>query len=157
MFGTSDGDYAIVSGIITIDPPLDWFEYKAKHHFIDAQGAVGTGAGPERSRQLKLSIHETVSSCECRNLRQHTHFTRTATGVIPVGAGQSWYATRLVEDLQELVDAFPDRTFSDYLEVSPSHTTEPSWRLYVINGVASKVYPRLVWPDIFAQASVEAK
>jgi hypothetical protein len=56
-------------------------------------------------------------------------------------------AYEIVEQLQDIVDAFgPGREFAGYLAADGS---EPGdiWRLAVVGRRATKVTPRIVWPD----------
>lgn len=148
-----DSNYAALTGRIDLSPALDWSEFKDSP-FFDADGAIGAGSGFDRSRQLKFDVREDADACACvltKGPRPHTHFTRMAAGIVPIGEeGEPWYATNLVEDLQELVDTYPDRFFMGFIEVRPTLTTSLPWRLFVENGVprmAKRAYPRLIWPS----------
>jgi len=160
MFGTTDADYATLTGVISIHPSLDWGGINVSP-YLDADGAIGARTGYRRSRQLKFGLHEELVQCvhpspeRPSQERMEFHIRRWTDAVVPVSAGKSWYANNLVEDLQELVNEFPDHEFLGYIDVIPMVTTSSRWRLCVVNGLAVKIYPRLVWPsDVIANEAL---
>jgi hypothetical protein len=151
MFGIADADYATLTGRIEISPTLDWGDINVSP-YLGADGAIGAGTGYSRSRQLKLNVHEEPvvavwpMGAPPEEQRQEFHLRRWADAVVPVSPDKSHYATNLVGDLQELVSEFPEHEFAGYIQVHPQVATSGWWRLYVINGQARMVRPRLLWP-----------
>lgn len=52
----------------------------------------------------------------------------------------------VVECLQRIVDAYPDHRFVGRIDCEGEEAGD-IWRLAVVNGVATKIRPRVVWPE----------
>lgn len=55
-------------------------------------------------------------------------------------------AYTLIQQVQQVVDALPGRTFSGHLDCEGEEAAD-LWRVVVRDGKAVKVVPRIVWPD----------
>ncbi|MBD3004797.1 hypothetical protein IEJ02_11920 [Streptomyces sp. 5-10] len=73
---------------------------------------------------------------------------RTASEIIPSWS-DAYKAYHIEEHLQQIVDLYPGRTFTGYLEGVGEYTGyEPDlWRLAVVNGKAVKFKPEILWPE----------
>jgi hypothetical protein len=128
-----------VSGEIRINPPLNWIEIQK---FPDRLISSHRGkVDPE----IKLKIDE-----QSVNTEEGELIRRTASEVIP-SWNQQYRAYHIEEHLQQIVDLYPQHTFTGYLEgvvEDMGYDGGPEmWRLTVVNGRATKFKPELVWPE----------
>ena len=122
-----------VDGEFTIEPPLTWQEFKdsrfAPHNIENSY-----------TPSLILRVDEdSVDTEEGPLLR------RTATALV-MREIDEYRAYSLLDEVQEAVDAFPGRTWTGRLDCEGEENSD-MWRVYVRDGKAVKVEPRIVWPD----------
>lgn len=116
-----------VTGEIRIEPPLTWREFK------DSPFA-------DRDMDVKLRIDaETVDTDDGPLMR------KTASAIVPAWE-DSYKAYKLIEHVQQAIDAFPGHTFTGRLECEGEENTD-IWRVVIRDGRAVRVEPRIVWPD----------
>jgi hypothetical protein len=116
-----------VSGEIRIEPPLAWREFKDS---------------PFTGTDKDVTLHvdeETVTTDDGPLIR------KTAIALVPTWE-DSYKAYKLVEHVQEAIDAFPGHTFTGRLDCEGEENTD-LWRVVIRDGRAVRVEPRIVWPD----------
>lgn len=116
-----------VSGRIHITPPLTAADLRQHPEFCDEH----QDAWVEQAREV-------VPTGEGELTR--------ITGVAIVTLDGRWKRYGLVDRVQAIVSAFPDRTYSGRFECDGDDPGD-LWRLEVHDGKAVKVTPRIVWPD----------
>lgn len=130
------GYYTRFTGAISIAPPVSWAKLRdgAFTPFLpDDEG------GGDRSIQLVVRTEE-VDTPDGILLRKEAIQVEPSTS-------ESMKAYHIVEELQELVDAVgPGYTFTGRIDCSGEEAGD-LWRLAVVDGNATKIEPRLVWPD----------
>ncbi len=127
------GYYTTVTGELRIEPPLTWGEIKDNPFLPDTPAGLA-----EYDVRLRID-EETVDTADGQ-------LTRKTCAAIEPRWDDSFKAYHLVEHVQTLIDAFPDRTFTGRLECEGEDTGD-LWRVIVRDGRAVKIEPRIVWPD----------
>ncbi len=125
------GYYTRFTEEIEITPPLTWKQIKNSPFLIEK------GYG---SRDIKFRLESS---------RVETDYGWTmrtdAVAVIPV-TEEEMKGYDIEKHLQELIDAFPEHTFSGFFECKGEETGD-LWRLKVKDGKAVRVEPSIVWPE----------
>lgn len=116
-----------VTGEIRIEPPLAWREFKDSPF-----------AGRDMDVKLRID-EETVDTDDGPLIR------KTASAIVPAWE-DSYKAYKLIEHVQQAIDAFPGHTFTGRLECEGEENTD-LWRVVIRDGRAVRVEPRIVWPD----------
>lgn len=116
-----------VDGEIRIEPPLTWREFKDSPF-----------AGDDLDVKLRIEA-ETVDTDDGRLMR------KTAPALIPSWE-EKYKAYKLVDHVQQAIDAFPGHTFTGRLDCEGDDNGD-LWRVVIRDGRAEKVVPRIVWPD----------
>lgn len=114
-----------ITGNIEIVPPLKPAEIKRLPEFNDVRIATAT---------------ETIETEDGDEL---VRYTRTA--IVP-DSDDRYRAYSVVEEVQAIIDAHPDRGFYGYLE-GRGEDDYDLWRLSVRDGKAVKTMARIVWDD----------
>lgn len=142
------GYRTVVAGEITITPPLTQAEMEAvdvvsRHHYLPERW-IGTTRRHNRDEEvLDIAVRVEIDAhYEGDELRT------TITGVALVGSWDDEFkAYYIEEDLQTMVNTFPDHSFSGSLLLEGEDNLD-IWRLAVHNGHDVVVLrPKLVWPD----------
>ena len=121
------------SGEIRIDPPLSWGEVKGSPWLSARYGDV----------MVRLVVEEVTEETD----EGTSVFTRkTVDAITPANEDEPYKGYKIVTQVQNIVDAYPDRTYSGYISAGGENAGD-LWRLAVKNGRAVKVEPRIVWPD----------
>jgi hypothetical protein len=131
-----------VTGEFAIEPPLTWSEIKnGPFTTAMAQGrTVRLYISSAHDYDLALRVNEeSVETDEGSLIR------RTAAALVMKEIDE-YRERNLVEQVQEIVDAFPGHTFTGRLNCEGEENTD-LWRVVVRDGRAVKVEPRIVWPD----------
>jgi hypothetical protein len=122
-----------VRGEFAIEPPLSWTEFKdspfAPHNIINR-------SNPD----LVLQVEETTVDTSDGPLQR-----RTATALV-MREIDEYNARNLLTQVQQAVDAFPDRTFTGRLDCEGENNAD-MWRVVIRDGKATRIEPRIVWPD----------
>lgn len=122
-----------VTGEFAIEPPLTYSEFKDSKFAPDNITSSYTPS-------LVLRVSEQVVEKE-----DGVFLRRTATALVMREIDE--YRERgLVDEVQSALDTFPGHTFTGRLECEGDENTD-MWRVVVRDGRASKVEPRIVWPD----------
>jgi Family of unknown function (DUF6205) len=116
-----------VTGEIRIEPPLAWREFKDSPF-----------AGRDMDVKLRID-EETVDTDDGPLIR------KTASAIVPAWE-DSYKAYKLIEHVQQVIDAFPGHTFTGRLECEGEENTD-LWRVVIRDGRAVRIEPRIVWPD----------
>jgi hypothetical protein len=116
-----------VTGEIRIEPPLAWREFKDSPF-----------AGRDMDVKIRID-EETVDTDDGPLIR------KTASAIVPAWE-DSYKAYKLIEHVQQAIDAFPGHTFTGRLECEGEENTD-LWRVVIRDGRAVRVEPRIVWPD----------
>lgn len=122
------------TGTITITPPLRWGDIK------DSPYLPGRVNHDDNWRDVAYVVAETTVDTDHGRLT-----TEVATGIGPVDPDESMKRYAFVAQLQELVSAHPDRTFTGAVEFLGEDGER--WRHVVRGGQVVEQKPRLVWPD----------
>lgn len=122
-----------VDGEFEITPPLTWQEFKDSRF---APHNIESSYEPS----LVLRVDEDSVDTE-----EGTLLRRTATALV-MREIDEYRAYSLLDEVQEAVDAFPGRTWTGRLDCEGEENTD-LWRVYVRDGKAVKVEPRIVWPE----------
>lgn len=122
-----------VTGEFTITPPLTWPE------FSDSQYAPHNIDVPYEP-SFMLHVDEQTVDTEDGMLTR-----RTATALV-MREIDEYRAYELLEEVQEAIDAFPGHVFAGRLDCEGEETGD-LWRVYIRDGKAVRVEPRIVWPD----------
>lgn len=126
-----------LEGEIVIEPPIRWSEIR-ESPFLEVNTLKASG----RAKDIVFRVFETAVE-----QGDGTLIRKEAVALVPT---HRRYAGRIVEHLQEVVDAFPRHTFAGRIDAYGEDTGESVpdvWRLKVVNRVATRFEPRLVWPD----------
>lgn len=129
------GYETILTGEIEIVPPIPW-KHVRESFFL-----------PENARRGgKLDKH-VMFRVEQREVEtdEGTLVSKRAVALVPT---HSSYAGNIVAHVQEVVNAFPEHEFRGRIDARGEDTETPDvWRLKVVNRVATKFEPKLVWPE----------
>lgn len=129
-----------VTGEFAIDPPLTWHEIKGSPFSFPS--ALGRIVREYHANEFDLALRvneETVDT------EQGTLVRRTASALVMRQIDE--YRERdLVQQVQRIIDLFPGHTFTGRLECEGEENTDV-WRVVVRDGRATRVEPRIVWPD----------
>ncbi|MFD8078165.1 DUF6205 family protein [Streptomyces sp. NPDC059718] len=119
-----------VTGRFTIDPPLSWAEINGSPFASDNR----------RDSDLQLVIdEETVDTADGTLLR------RTSAALV-MREIDEYRADKLLAQVQKAVDDFPGHEWAGRLDCQGEYGPD-MWRVYVRDGQAVRVEPRIVWPD----------
>lgn len=120
------------TGEITITPPLPWSAINDSPYL--------PGEAWDNGMDAKFKVaEETVDTDEGTLIR------REAVAVVPV-TDDAYKGYDIVDTLQGIVDAHPGHTFGGYIRAEGEEAGD-IWRLAVVDGRATKVTPRIIWPD----------
>jgi len=122
----------LVTGEITIDPPIPWPQIKDSLFL------------PDRAWQAGRDVTFRISTQE-RETNEGTLVIRHAVALIPSSEGQ-FKAYHLLEHIQQVIDTHPGHDFTGRLNCAGE---EPGdlFRIEVHGRRATRVEPRIVWPD----------
>jgi hypothetical protein len=126
-----------VTGAITITPPITHGELAQVKH-LTAEVTVTPAAHVHRDAYINVT--ETVEDHE-----NGTLIRRQGTAI--VAAGNEFSHPNLNGDIMEIVDEFPDRQYSGYLECWSPDDRGDTWRVIVRDGMVEEIRPTLTWPD----------
>lgn len=126
------GYHTRVKGHFTIEPPLTWPEFKTSMFHPDSDDPYGA--------DLRLHIVEQEIQTE-----HGVSIIRTADRLEMLQIDE-YRAYHLVEQVQKAVDSFPGHTWSGGLECEGEESGD-IWRVQIIDGIADKIEPQIVWPD----------
>jgi|SRR5579859_805956 len=122
------------NGEIAIVPPIPWGQIQGSPFLPDKARDHRAG------RDLKFRIlEEAVDTAEGRLYR------RSAVALVSTWDDDA-RGYSIVEHLQEAVNAYPAHEFIGRLDCEGEEAGD-LWRLEVHDRVATKVTPRIVWPD----------
>lgn len=136
-----------VEGEFQISPMLTWSEISASP-FV--QGKPGNGGILYKAKGIDLEL--LVEEQE-KPIDEGVAFIRTASRLVMPYIDE-YKAYDLVEQVQKVVDMFPDHTFSGELECEGEENTD-IWRVEISGGRAVKVEPKIMWPKELAALYVE--
>jgi hypothetical protein len=121
------------TGEIRIDPPLSWAEIR------------GSDFLPEVAWDNDLAVKLRVQD-ETTETDDGTLVRRWADAVLPV-TDDRYKAYDILAHVQRLIDRYgTEHRFTGYLDAAGEERGD-LWRLYVRDGRAVRVEPRIVWPD----------
>lgn len=129
------GYYTRFDGELTIDPPIPW-----KGEILESPFAPREIHWHHRERDVVFRIHE-----EEREVGEGTLVTRHAVALVPACGDEPSKSYNIANHVQEVVDAFPDHTFSGRIECAGENAGD-LWRLEVHDRLAVRVKPQIVWP-----------
>ncbi|GAA1888121.1 hypothetical protein GCM10009837_07450 [Streptomyces durmitorensis] len=122
-----------VSGEFAIEPPLAYTEFKDSKFAPDNMTSSW-------SPSLALRVDEQMVEKE-----DGVFLRRTATALVMREIDE--YRERgLVDEVQSAIDSFPGHTFTGRLECEGEENAD-IWRVVVRDGSATRIEPRIVWPD----------
>lgn len=127
------GYYTQVSGEIMIEPPLKWAEFKDSPFYSNDPPY-------DVQRDVVYRVREEEIETDEGPLTR-----READAVVPYTDDRAKFYN-IVEQLQELVDAYLTRTFTGFFHGEGEEAGD-IWRLAVRNGKAVKVEAKIVWPE----------
>lgn len=136
-----------VEGEFQISPTLTWGEISASQ-FVRSKPVDGGIFYTARGVDLKLLVDEQEKTTD-----EGVAFIRTASRLVMPHVDE-YKAYDLVEQVQKVVDMFPDHTFSGELECEGEENTD-IWRVEILGGQAVKVEPKIMWPKELAALYVE--
>jgi len=120
-----------VTGMIGMDPPVIWKDFRDSRFRPDEDGYVA---------KAFVKLHVTSAKLDCE---EGIVTLLNATGIAPLGRS-AYPVDGMVDDVQEIVDAYPDRAFTGYLECC---TDDGDWsRVAVVKGRARRYEPQMTWP-----------
>lgn len=122
-----------ITGEIDITPPLPWGRIKGSP-FLPDEARKGGG------KDVKFRIEQTD-----RETDEGTLTVRSATALMPTWTDDA-RARRLVEEVQEVIDAHPGHEFTGRFDCAGERPGD-LWRVEIHDRRAVKVQPRIVWPD----------
>lgn len=126
-----------ITGEIEIDPPLEW-KHVRESVFLPSNARTGSR---QSGRDVMLRIEQ-----ETRETDEGTLTVNRAVAVLATYAGYSGYEGKLVEHLQELVDAFPEHDFRGRIDGFGEDREAPDlWRVKVVNRKVIKFEPTILW------------
>lgn len=128
-----------ITGEIMIHPPLAWKHVRESVFLPEnvISGSTNEGIGKNVTLRLEEIIEDTD---EGRLIRVH------AVAVEATYGGYSGYEGKLVEHLQELVDAFPEHEFRGRIDGFGEDRDAPDlWRVKVVNRKVTKFTPSIIW------------
>ena len=123
-----------VEGEFQIDPPLTWREIEASP--FERVGSVYLARGID----LELAVEE-----QEKQIEEGVAFIRSASRLVMPHISEYWAYT-LVEQVQKVLDMFPDKTFSGSLFCEGEENTD-IWRVEIHDGRAVRVEPKIMWPE----------
>lgn len=128
-----------LSGEIEIHPHIPW-KYVRESVFLPGNATRGQRLN---GRDIMFRIAEHVEETD-----EGTLTIKSAVALLPTHNG---YAGKIVDHVQEVVDSFPEYDFSngriDAEGEGDGVGQDPDvWRLKVVDRVATKFRPTLVWP-----------
>lgn len=121
-------------GEIEISPPIKWGSIRESLFLPENAGALRGIMG----RCIMFRIAETPVETG-----DGTLIRKEAVALVP---SFNNYAGKIVEHLQEVVNTFPDHEFLGRIDAAGEENAD-MWRLKVVNRVATKFVPELVWPE----------
>lgn len=126
-----------ITGEITIHPPLEW-KHVRESVFLPSNTRTGSR---QSGRDVMLRIEQ-----ETRETDEGTLTVNRAVAVLATYAGYSGYEGKMVEHLQELVDAFPEHDFRGRIDGFGEDREAPDlWRVKVVNRKVIKFEPTILW------------
>jgi hypothetical protein len=123
-----------VTGEFTIVPPLPWNKIRDSKY---APHNVTSRYDPD----VILRIEEETVDTEEGPL-----FRRKATALV-MREIDEYRADNLIDHVQNVVNSAPGHDFVGYLECEGEENTD-IWRVYVKNGEACRIEPKIVWPEM---------
>jgi hypothetical protein len=120
-------------GEFTITPPLTWNEFKDSEF---APHNITTSYDPD----LILRVAEETVDTEDGPLHRRT------ASVLAMREIDEYRADGLIGHVQKAIDAFPGHTFTGRLDCEGAHNPD-MWRVIIRQGRATRVEPRIIWPD----------
>lgn len=128
-------------GVIKIDPPINAKEIRdRKDLFIDDVWATRNAAGKELTKNAYILVQKEVTYTEDAELVR----TRGIAIVVP-GPDEQFSRYSIAEDIQEIIDAFPDRVYTGRILLTGEDGAQSAIRIR--GGVAEEIYPEIVWPE----------
>lgn len=116
-----------VSGSIAIRPPISAAELRAHPEFTSEDAS----AHIETAQEIMLTDDGELTRI-------------SGVAIVPWGEDR-FKAYDLVETVQAIVSAFPDRTYTGRFDCAGEDDGD-LWRLKVQDGRAVEIRPRIVWP-----------
>lgn len=127
-----------ITGEITIHPPIEW-KYVRKSVFLEENAILAADRLSRRDVAFRITEHQVETD-------DGTLINKQAVAVVPTHAGYAGYEGKLVEHLQELVDAFPEREFRGRIDGFGEDRDAPDlWRVKVVNRKVTKFEPSIIW------------
>lgn len=136
-----------VEGEFQISPTLTWGEISASP-FVRGKPVDGGIFYTARGVDLKLMVDEQEKTTD-----EGVTFIRSASRLVMPHVDE-YKAYDLVEQVQKVLDMFPDHTFSGKLECEGEDNTD-IWRVEISGGRAVRVEPKIMWPNEQAALYVE--
>lgn len=132
-----------VVGAFRIEPPLTWVQIRDTPilHGLHPTSRVKSFNAMYRDLGVKLLVNE-----DERETESGTLIVKTATHVVPA-YDDAYKAYNLVEDIQTIMDAFPDNVFTGSMHCTGEDPGDV-WQVIIDEQrrVAVKVKPVIVWP-----------
>jgi hypothetical protein len=122
-----------VRGTIAIVPPIPWGQ-------IADSPFLPLNARNRDDRDVMFVITE-----EAVETDDGTLVRRSATGIVSTWEDDC-RAYNLIEHVQEVMDAHPDHEFVGRFDCEGAENGD-LWRCEIVDRLAVKVKPRIVWPD----------
>lgn len=135
-----------VTGEITIDPPIPWGAIRDSA-FVPHR-ARGDAEIQDRKERAKL-MRDVCFKLERLEVDvEDGKLTRIrAVALVPTHSNYAGDSGKVIErHVQEVIDAFPDRTFSGRINGEGEENGD-MWRVKVVAGRAIRFFPQVVWPE----------
>lgn len=128
-----------ITGEITIHPPIPW-KYVRESLFLEANASSGDRLS-WKDVVFRVAEHDVETD-------DGTLTNKRAVAVRAKHEGYSGHEGKLVEHLQELVDAFPEHGFRGRIDGFGEDRDDPDlWRVKVVNRKVTKFEPVLIWNE----------
>lgn len=134
-----------MSGEIEIHPPIPW-KYIRDSVFLPTNARGDSAEITDRKLRASM-MRDIMFRVEQRSQETDdgTLVLKSAVALVPTHAGSN-YAGSILKHLQEVVDAFPEHTFTGRIDGEGEESLDV-WRIKVLGRTAMKFTPEFIWPE----------